>query len=458
MSDINRISPLLILLFFLVYGISACSDAPSEDEISLSEPILLSDNGGWCWFQGPRIVTDGEYVLIGSVAIGDEGDERRGNVDAIVYHPESGEMFTSTLSENLQANDHATPGFLLRPDGRWLAVYTRHGNDNFLLYRISEPGDPSQWSEEQQYIPSEETRITYTNLYMMEEEDGRIYNFFRGLDNSWKPSFVYSDDLGESWQTGNIFIEVPTEERHRPYVIYTDNGHDTIHMSYTEGHPRNYNNSIYHIYYRDGMLHQSDGAEITSLEEGLEMPEEGTLVYEGSADSVHWTTDLVLDDDEFPRMVFSTKRNDTELGQVEDGNDQRYHYARWDGGQWHVHEIAYAGTSLYPGEYEYTGLAAIDPRNPDVVYISADADPVTNEPLISEATGNRQYELFRGETTDGGETWQWNAITENSSADNLRPVAVQLSDNQTFLAWLHGEYRTYTDYTQEVLGLVVSHK
>jgi len=241
-------------------------------------------------------------------------------------------------------------------------------------------------------------------------------------------------------------------------VIYTDNGHDTIHMSYTEGHPRNYNNSIYHIYYRDGMLHQSDGAEITSLEEGLEMPEEGTLVYEGSADSVHWTTDLVLDDDEFPRMVFSTKRNDTELGQVEDGNDQRYHYARWDGGQWHVHEIAYAGTSLYPGEYEYTGLAAIDPRNPDVVYISADADPVTNEPLISEATGNRQYELFRGETTDGGETWQWNAITENSSADNLRPVAVQLSDNQTFLAWLHGEYRTYTDYTQEVLGLVVSHK
>lgn len=447
---------LLFPLFTLFLFLSACIyKEPEPGYPGLTKPILLSDNGGWCWFQGPRIVTDGEYILIGSVAIGHKDDERRGNVDVIVYHPEKGEAFTSTLSKNLQANDHATPGLLLRPDGRWLAAYTRHGNDNYMLYRISEPGDPSQWLDEKRYIPSEETRITYSNIYMMAEAQNRIYNFFRGLDDSWKPSYVYSDDYGETWQTGSVFIEVPAEVRHRPYVIYTDNGRDTIHMAYTEGHPRNYDNSIYHIYYRDGMLYQSNGAQITSIEKGLEMPEQGTLVHAGTPDNVHWTTDIVLDNEEQPRLIFSTKMDSAGLEQGEGGYDHRYHYAMWNGHEWLVHEMAFAGSKLYAGEDEYTGLAAIDPRNPDRVFISTDANPKTGEPLISEQDHKRHYEIFQGLTADHGQTWEWSPITQNSAADNLRPVAVQLSEGQTFLAWLKGEYHTYTNYSQKVVGMLI---
>lgn len=449
----------LVLASTLFIFLGACSPgSSSNDIISFGEPILLSDNGGWCWFQGPRIVSDGEYVVIGSVAIGDGQPERRGDVDAIVYNLSTSKTETVTLADRLQANDHATPALLLRPDGKWLSVYTRHNDDNYLMYRISEPGNPTKWNPEQQYIPSETTLITYSNLHMLRDEGNRIYNFFRGLDNSWKPSFVYSDNLGESWETGNIFIDVPGEYHHRPYVNYASDGINTIHMIYTEGHPRDYNNSIYHIYYRDGILHQSTGEPVAAMKEGLMCPEEGTLVYPGSADSIHWTADVVLDENDYPRIVFSNKKTATEKGQIENGNDQRYHYGRWDGERWHVHQMAYAGTKLYPGEDEYTGLAAIDPNNPNVVYISADAQPDTGEPLISETSGNRHYELFRGVTRDGGKTWEWTAITKNSESDNLRPIATDTGNGRTFLAWLRGEYRTYTDYNQKVVGFHIGHQ
>jgi len=77
--------------------------------------------------------------------------------------------------------------------------------------------------------------------------------------------------------------------------------------------------------------------------------------------------------------------------------DLRYHYARLGAGGWHDEEIAHAGTRPYSGEDDYSGLGALDPNNPDVLYISTDADPVSGAPLISAADNKRRYELFRGE-------------------------------------------------------------
>jgi hypothetical protein len=291
---------------------------------------------------------------------------------------------------------------------------------------------------------------------MLSSENNRIYNFFRGLDNSFKPSYVWSDDLGDSWQTGSIFIEVPTEFRHRPYVRYAGDGEGKIHMIYNEGHPRNYPNSLYHIYYQDDMLYMSDGSPIRRLADGLHSPEEGSLIYEGHPDSVAWATDIVLDDQGHPRIAFSVTVGSAGLPRYEGGYDHRFYYGRWDGRNWHVHEMAYAGKRLVSGEDEYTGLVNIDPRNPDVLYISTDADPDAGDPLISAADGERYHELFRGETVDGGKNWSWTAITQDSSADNLRPLIVAGNSGKALLTWLRGEYHWYTDYDQEVVGLVLN--
>jgi len=133
--------------------------------------------------------------------------------------------------------------------------------------------------------------------------------------------------------------------------------------------------------------------------------------------------------------------------------DHRYRYARWDGTEWNDYEIAYAGTRLYANEDEYTGLIVIHPDDPNTVYISTDAYPESGEPLISDATGERQYEIFKGTTSNSGESWNWKAITENSETDNIRPY-ITSDGNDRALLWLRGEYRTYTDYSLEVVGYV----
>ncbi len=70
-----------------------------------------------------------------------------------------------------------------------------------------------------------------------------------------------------------------------------------------------------------------------------------------------------------------------------------------------VHEFAHAGRRLYAGEDDYTGLGALDPQQPNQVFISTDAHPVTGVPLVSAADGLRHWEIFRGTSTAAGAAW-----------------------------------------------------
>ena len=134
--------------------------------------------------------------------------------------------------------------------------------------------------------------------------------------------------------------------------------------------------------------------------------------------------------------------------------DHRYGYARWDGKTWQVHEMAFAGTRLYAGEDDYTGLAVLDPRSLDTVYISTNADPVTGEPLISGLDGERHREIFRGKTPDGGRTWNWVPLTMDSDTDNIRPVVPNGPAGRRIVLWLRGRLYSYTDYDLDVVGMV----
>lgn len=117
--------------------------------------------------------------------------------------------------------------------------------------------------------------------------------------------------------------------------------------------------------------------------------------------------------------------------------------------------MAFAGTALYDVECDYTGLCALNPADVDTVYISTNSDPQTNSPLVSLADGKRHYEIYRGRTKDGGKTWIWTPITENSSVDNLRPiVAYGSKKGESVLLWLRGVLNTYTSYSLDVAGML----
>ncbi len=420
--------------------------------------ITFNDDGAWCWFQDERAIVHAGQLIIGSVAAGAHDLDRTGDVDAVTYNLATGERTLTELHHYLahgrnEYDDHNAPAFLVRPDGRVLAVYAKHGPENLFYYRISESPKAVRWQPERTFSPSESSRITYSNLFRLGAEN-RVYNFFRGLDNTWKPSYVFSDDDGESWQAGTVVINVPTERRHRPYVKYASNGADAIHLLYTEAHPHVYTTSIYHAFYRDGQLHQSDGGVIRSLREGLRRPEEGTRVFQGDPNHVAWTCDLALDRKGNPYAAFSVQVDGEGIPIGAGGLDHRYYYARWDGSRWHVHEMAHAGTRLYWQQDHYTGNVALDPDDPNTVYISTNADPATGKPLRSRADGGRHFEIYRGVTSDGGASWRWIAITKDSRADNIRPIVPAWDREHTALLWMRGAYTTYMNYNLDIVGLV----
>jgi hypothetical protein len=426
----------------------------------LRAPIILNDDGGWCWFQDERALVIKGRLVFGSVAAGRVDPSRRGVVEATSVDLATGASTWSRLSATPiekpgRYDDHDTPAFALRGDGRLVAVWTGHGYDGRILSRVSlRPGDATAWSEERVFVPSPSSSVTYSNLHRLAGERGRIYDFFRGLDNRFKPSVAWSDDEGESWKTGGIVIDVPAAFRHRPYVKYASDGQDTIHLAYTEGHPRNFDNSLYHAFYRKGMLYRSDGNAVRPLAEGLRDPVEGTRIFQGDPRNVAWVTDLELDARGRPFVAYSVQKDSAGVPPSQEGADHRYRMALWTGTQWDDREIAFAGGRLYPGEDDYTGGIALVPGDPTRVFISTDADPSTGAPLVSAADGKRHWEIFRGATRDGGRTWHWQPVTRDSTADNLRPIVPRTQGRDELLLWLRGRYRSYTDYDLAVVGLL----
>ncbi len=454
--SIHRLSSSVLALAF-----AAALPLEAQDTPGL---VTFNDDGGWCWYQDERAIIAGEKLIFGSVAAGVHDPAREGDVNATVYDLATGTVTVVELHDQLREprhgyDDHNTPAFLERPDGRILSVYSRHGPDPHFYYRITENADaPAGWGPIHRYVASPTTRLTYSNLHLLRRENGgrgRIYNFFRGLDNSYKPSYAYSDDGGETWTTGNVVIQVPTEQRHRPYVKYASNGEDTIHFFYTEAHPHVYPTSVYHVFYRDGMLHATDGTRIRSLEEGLNSPDEGTLILQGAQERKAWTSDLHLDADGHPVAAFSVRVDPANTPIGAGGLDNRYHYARWTGSEWVQQEIAYGGSRLYWWEDHYTGNIAIDPNDPNIVYISTDVDPATGKPLRSSADSGRHFEIYKGVTTDTGASWTWSAVTSNSRLDNIRPIVPAWDNDRTALLWLRGTYRTYVNYDLDVVGLIL---
>jgi hypothetical protein len=251
-------------------------------------------------------------------------------------------------------------------------------------------------------------------------------------------------------------------------VKYASDGRDTIHMAYTEGHPRDFDNSVYHVALRAGVLHRSDGTPIRSLEEGLRAPHEGTRVFTGDPGHVAWVVDLELDAEGRPVIAYSVQKGSAGLPRGQGGDDHRYRIARWTGETWTDEEIAFAGTRLYSGEDDYTGGIALVPGDPTTVFISTDAHPETGVPLVSATDGRRHWEIYRGTRSSGANearaagtateagsrepSWRWTALTEASTSDNLRPIVPRAEGREPILLWLRGTYRSFTDYDLVVVG------
>ena len=459
---------LSLLSLSLVVGCAMNQRRTEPLEPTSPRIVTLNANGAWCWYQNERAILHDGKVYVSSIAddAGVDGATRKGDVDLACWDLKTNVVSQTTLHKAFEDDDHDVGAIYARRDGRLVVLYGKHISDPFQYWRVSNsPANPMDFGPVQTLDVG--AGYTYQNVYRMAAENDRLYNFHRGF--GFNPNYNISDDEGLSWRYGGRFLQWPKPSKEdpkytgldggRPYPRYAGNGVDQIHVITTEDHPRAYDNSIYHGYISKGFIHQSDGTVVAPLSTDRNVgikPTQLTRVYEGGADHVAWTSDIRLDSGSRPYIGFTVQMNDAKnrTNGKEGGDDIRYHYGRFDGKKWTTHEIAYGGTRLYSPEVDYSGLITLHPYDPDTVFISTNADPVTGTPLISAADGQRHRELFKGHTNDSGKTWRWTPITRDSTADNIRPIIPPGDRSRTVLLWFRGTYRTYTDYATEVVGVL----
>jgi hypothetical protein len=284
--------------------------------------------------------------------------------------------------------------------------------------------------------------VSYSNLVSLADEDGRIYNFFRGI--GYSTTFVTSDDAGATWSPPQQLLRPEGGAARRPYVKYASDGRGRIDLFYTADHPRQLATDVLHVYYEAGILHRSDGTPSQPLPDtgGAPMPvAAGTVVAPANVFGRGWVWDVEYTTDGAPVGAFVTAADGA------DGFDLRYHVARWDAdaARWQVREIARAGAPLYRAEPHYAGGISLDPSDPDAVYISADIDPQTGRQT-------EHHQIYRGVTADSGDTWTWTTVTPDATEDHIRPFVPR--GGHDVLLWLRGRYTSYVDYDMEVVALI----
>ncbi len=446
------------------------------DELSSSySPVfLLGDEdrpGAWCWFQDERAIVDetnpgAPVLLTGVVTYGPTGSDKRGDVVRGRFE----------LDDRMEMDDHGSPAFMIRPDGRYLVTWSKHGTDSLVRSRVStNPGDPTSW------MPTRTTSdtgggVTYTNPNFLAEANNGAGVVFNGIrSQGFDSNFILSDDLGETWRYGGRVLDAldpwPTDpDGGRAYVKYAGDGKTKVHIFSTDDHPKvNFNedrtapgdllNSIYYGYIENNQLNRNDGHVVDAdLGDNVAVPptllttllKDGTVVG-GATMRRGWQLSVSADDAGEPVGIFQFRANDNP-------DDHRYFYARRTEGTWLVSFLAYGGDYFgSSAQLDYTGLAAVDPANPDVVFISTSSDPVTNAPLISSATGLRQNEIFMGKTSNGGSSWTWVAVTKNSATDNLRPIVPRWTAGKSVVLWMQGNYPSFYTYSTEIVGQVIVH-
>lgn len=439
-----------------VYGIGAFLAAGSEmyNYLNTYYPLArdtqfntFMNDGGWCWYQDPRAIISNGKLLISGLS-GQSGDVRLGVYDLKAEKNDS----TLILHEKLQRDDHNVPALYKRPDGSVLAVWAKHGGEKVHYYNMSTSKNYLNWGKTKQITHEYNHRngVTYMNLYYLKDED-KLYNFFRSGE-TFNPSFVTSKDHGETWNQSTHFIANDIKGYQRPYARYFQVDDNTVGISYTDGHPRQFGNNLFYAQYANGAFYKVDGTKIKEVSKGPLRTSEGEKLYKGSgtfnksltSESVPnsaWTCAMATDSNNHPHIGYSLYLSD---------NDHRYRITSWDGEKWNDREIAYAGKCLYKVESSYTGLMAFDPIDPTKVYISTDVDPSTGKDL------GGVHEIYEAtiKANDNINTIKWKALTSNSNYRNIRPIVVA-SEGYKVLLWLNGPWKNFVDYHSNVQGIIL---
>lgn len=425
--------------------------------------VTVVPDGCWTWFNDPRAIFHNGALYVGAVQAAGGGRSVLQAFD--LKTGQATRLWTSSLAEN---DDHDVPGLLVLPDGRLFANYARHGRDQFFCHRTSlnsNPVSPADWGEEKRIAPTG-AGFTYANPFRLTSEPGKLYEFSRNLN--FNPTLFISTNGGAGWSGPQWMIQTGKGST-RPYLKYSSDYQSRIDFLYTDAHPDNFTCSLYHMYYQAGSFRKTDGSFLSSL---ADLPlqhdagQRGSTIYQYHAEpgaspdewiagARAWCWDVATQSNGAPYCVFQTK-----VDAVTGTNwfDARiyYYYARWTGSAWQKRFIAQAGRPFYKGQPDYGGGIALDPVDPDTVYLSSIAANPFDLGTTTEVPLAPHYEIYKGVTRDGGLTFKWSAVTTHSPVDNGRPYVPRRMGGEPCVLWWRGTYTTYTAFNTSIMGLFTS--
>lgn len=392
----------------------------------------LTEDGSWCWFTDPRALyhqNTEEQIYWGYV-------DSEGSVSIASKNLQTHRQTTTIVYPRLQADDHVNPSLLVLPDHRIMVFFTRH-NGTFYYTTSVNPEDITVFEPVDSLNLG--SRLCYTNPVLLQEENNRIYVFFRGGEDS-KPTFITSEDLGQTWSKPQQLVTGSSASAtNRPYLKVASNGKNTIHFAFTDGHPREENhNSIYYLRYENGHFLDAFGKIYGRINQLPIDQSKIAKVYDGRASNARaWIWDLTINEANEPTMVFTTMPEETQ---------HFYHYATWTGSEWRQTKVT-TGGSAFPRfnrskenrdpEPHYSGGIVLDHQNPTQFYLS--------KPI------NNRFEIQQWQTNDQGQTFKMDPITEHSLKDNIRPFVIRNAPIENHLMWLSvNHYTHYTDYQTRI--------
>ena len=410
----------------------------------------IADEGAWCWFADPRAIhyksADGsiDAAYIGYIDV--HGAIKASQVD--FKAKAEGFQQDVLVRSRFQPDDHNNPTFLVLPDERIMIFYARHTDEPRFYYRVStKKGDITSLGDEHEIKVANNT--TYPSPFILSDDPEHIYLCWRGIN--WHPTIAKlslpdeDDKVNIEWGP----FQMVQSTGARPYAKYHSNGKDKIYVAYTTGHPDNeWPNWLYFNTINLNAKKEADGSVTTnpqladlkgnvlstisngafkvSKTSDYKSKYPGTIL-DAPSNYRDWVWQIALDKEENPVVAMVRISNDK--------NSHQYYYARWNGSNWKLTDLANGGGRFHPSntEYCYSGGMALDEANINDIYLSI--------PTQSETAGKKIYEIWKYTVDENGIVSAKEQVTKNSEKNNVRPFVLPGSgESKLRLTWMHGDY------------------
>ena len=346
------------------------------------------------------------------------------------YNHETGAFAYTTLAD-FEKDDHNSAALTVLPNGKILAVYSRHSQDRIIRWRVSENVEDITSFGKEQDIPSQGS-VTYIQIHRINEAEYRI--FYRYSMSSWSTR-VYNW-VKDTWSEEIVWLY---EEQGKQYYLWTqeDKEEGKINVFMT-GHPKSApdQNIRYGYFDVDGGVYTTGGKKVGSLNEQLKKipsPRDFDIVYEAKEEEHTRLYDVSFMGEKVAVLYGVGPK---------DGSNSKYYYAYYDSkkDKWVNNYICDSGKAAVTGNLYYGGVS-FDKKDMTTIY-------------VTRRNSEEKFCLEEWKTTDYGATWKIVEVIDTvhrRSETIMRPIIPYNTHDDIDVIYIKGLYPTYLTYDTDIV-------